>query len=344
MAAPGRTHDFDLTRMELQQALQSEPFRFRFFQAVRLLERINPGRQPVGRFFPPATEVVRFTVHQSLAFPASEIQEMEWPDDKAPRMSVNFIGLTGPLGVLPIAYTEMMLERSRLRDHAPAEFFDLFNHRMISLFYQAWEKYRFGIGYERHEHDRMAEYLLDLIGLGTGGLQQRQTNPDESMLFYSGLLSRRVRPALGLEQMLSDYFNVPVEVDQFAGNWYRVSKDTQTQFADGRSQSECLGFGVLVGDEIWDEQAGVRVRIGPLPMKRYLDFLPEGSSYDSLRSMIRFYFNDELDFQVQLVLKREDTPACELGNEDPAAPRLGWVTWVKTSPMKRDPGETILRI
>jgi len=305
---------------------------------------LNPGRGPVGRFSHPDTEVVRFSVHQSVAFPASEIQAMDWPEGKAPRMQVNFFGLTGPLGVLPIAYTEMMLERAKARDHAPREFFDVFNHRMISLFYQAWEKYRFGIGYERHERDRMAEYLLDLIGLGTGGLLQRQANTDESLLFYSGLLSRRVRPALGLEQMLSDYFDVPVEVDQFAGNWYRVSKDTQTLFADGKSQSECLGFGALVGDEIWDEQAGVRVRIGPLPLARYLDFLPEGSSYDSLRSMIRFYFNDELDFQVQLVLKREDTPACELGNQDPAAPRLGWVTWVKTAPMKRDPGETILRI
>ena len=58
---------------------------------------------------------------------------------------------------------------------------------MISLFYQAWEKYRFTIAYERGERDRFSHHLLDLIGLGTPGLQERQSVPDDSLLFYSGL-------------------------------------------------------------------------------------------------------------------------------------------------------------
>ncbi len=33
----------------LEQLLLQEPFRFDFFQAVRLLERLDEGRAPVGR-------------------------------------------------------------------------------------------------------------------------------------------------------------------------------------------------------------------------------------------------------------------------------------------------------
>ena len=43
---------------------------------------------------------------------------------------------------------------------------------MISLFYQAWEKYRFTIAYEHGERDRFSHHLLDLIGLGTKGLAE----------------------------------------------------------------------------------------------------------------------------------------------------------------------------
>ena len=97
------------------------------------------------------------------------------------------------------------------------DFLDIFNHRLISLFYQAWEKYRFGASYERGQRDAVSQRLMDLVGLGTSGLTQQQDVRDESLLFYSGLLSHRPRSAAGLEQMLADYFQIPVEAQQFAG-------------------------------------------------------------------------------------------------------------------------------
>src|SRR5262249_39658873 len=152
---------------------------FSFFQAVRLMERLYPKKEPVGRFTPPSREVVRFFAHQSMAFPASQIQKIDWPEDGPMRMMVNFMGMTGPLGALPLVYTELTRQRIRMKDHAMVAFFDLFNHRFISLFYQAWEKYRFPVAYERGERDRFSQYLLDFIGLGTAGLQDRQAVPDD---------------------------------------------------------------------------------------------------------------------------------------------------------------------
>ena len=109
---------------------------------MRLLARILSGRQAVGRFHHPATEIVRFSAHATLTFPASEIQSLDWREDLPPWMAVNFMGLTGPVGVLPLYYTELVMERLRSRDTGLRDFLDIFNHRAISLFYRAWEKYR----------------------------------------------------------------------------------------------------------------------------------------------------------------------------------------------------------
>ncbi len=344
MAAEGGAQDLAIAPDSVAARLEREPFCFEFFQAVRLLGRLLSGRQPVGRFYHPSTEVVRFSAHATLTFPASEIQSLAARAEAPPLMTVNFMGLTGPMGVLPLYYTELVMERLRARDTTLRDFLDIFNHRGISLFYQAWEKYRFPIAYERGEADRFSRILMSAVGLGTPGLERRQQVADESLLFYGGLAAQQPRSAIALQQLLSDYFDVPVEVEQFVGAWYRLDTRTQTRMQDTQDLSEQLGGGAVIGDEVWDPQSRVRVKVGPLAMDRYLDFLPSGTAYAPLRDITRFYSGDEVDFEVQLILKREAVPACELGAEGENAPRLGWVTWVKSVPMLEDPSDTVLRL
>lgn len=63
--------------------------------------------------------------------------------DQPQVMTINFMGLTGPSGALPTRYTEMLLERRlQHRDQTAHHFFDLLNHRLITLFYQAWRKHQ----------------------------------------------------------------------------------------------------------------------------------------------------------------------------------------------------------
>src|SRR5712671_6660965 len=81
---------------ELEARLREEPYAIRFFQAVRLLERLFPDRKPVGKFVNPAEEVVHFGANPSLVFPASEIQSLSWDENKPCQMTVNFLGLQGP--------------------------------------------------------------------------------------------------------------------------------------------------------------------------------------------------------------------------------------------------------
>ena len=138
------------TDPSVEELLFDEGFRFEFFQAVRLLERVFPERGPVGRDVRPGEEIVRFRAHNSLTFPPSSIHDLSRTDGEGPAsMMVAFMGLTGPSGVLPRHYTEMVLEEERRREHGLAGFFDVFNHRMVSLFYRAWQKYRVPIAHEQ---------------------------------------------------------------------------------------------------------------------------------------------------------------------------------------------------
>ena len=328
----------------IEAILHKTPQEFQFFQAVRLLERLYPNRAPVGRFVMPSKEVVRFSAHASFPFPASQIQNIDWGDGSAaPCILINFMGLTGPSGVLPLYYTELIVERLRQKDRALLSFFDLFNHRMVSLFYQAWEKYRFAIAYERGERDRFSHHLMDLIGIGTKRLENRMVIRDDSLLFYSGLLSMHSRSAAALERILADYFEVPVEVEQFVGAWQGLRESDLCRFDRGLGISEQLGGGAIVGDEIWNQQTSARVKLGPLSLTRYLDFLPSGTAYESVRSFAKFISRGEIDFEIQLILKKEEVPPCELGLEDSLAPRLGWTSWAKTKPLGQDASDTILR-
>ncbi len=326
---------------EILKRFRAQPYAFEFFQAVSLLERLLPHKAPVGGFNDPRDEVVRFATPTSVAFPASEIQAVDEPRDGIgpPRMTVNFMGLTGPQGVMPLAYSLYLAERRRARDHAAKDFIGIFEHRMVSLFYRAWERSHAAVAHGRGERDWLTRHLLNLVGLGTEGLQGQLAIPDEALLYYVGLLGVPTRPAAALEQMLADYFGVTVQIEQFVGAWYPLERATQCELDDDGPSTQ-LGLGAVAGDELWDLQSRVRVRLGPLTREQYDRFLPGGSAHDQLRTLTRFFGNDQLDFEIQLVLARDEVPGCRLGGDDEGAVSLGWSTWIRTVPFGRDADET----
>jgi type VI secretion system protein ImpH len=332
MAAPRRQKDPDVGGSaiaaaweEVARRLRLEPFKFRFFQAAWLLERMQPDRAPLGGFAEPDQEAARFGSHPSLLFPASDIQALDW-DQPQPRVRVNFMGMQGLSGVLPYSYTQLIEERSRTRDNTLRDFLDVFNHRLISLFYRAWKRYKFPV-----DGDRLRHALRAVVGLGTRGLEKRQSIEDETVVFYAGLIGLQPRSASALEHLLSDYFGVPVEAEQFVGAWYSLAPETTCRFRERDVVSDQLGLGAVVGDEVWDQQGRVRVRLGPLTRVQYEQFLPGREAFRRLRDLTRFFARDQIDFEAQLILRKQDVPGCQLNDE--SAIQLGWTTWMKTKPV-----------
>lgn len=354
--------------------LLSEPYRFDFFQAVRLLRELaGDAAGPV-----PADATVRFAAYPSLAFPPSTIADLRPPGpDRPPVLALAFLGLTGPSGVLPRHYTELLLraereakgaERGALRD-----WFDLFNHRMAVLFYAAWEKYRFTLPFARGAADRpdldpFTRALFSLAGLGTGGLRNRLTAPpaggptdgthavaepavpragpkvdDVGLLRFAGILAQRHRGAWGLEVLAGDYFGVPVAVEQFRGQGLLLDPPNQTRL--GAEDGNCtLEADAVAGDRVWDMQGKFRVRVGPLRYAQFLDLMPDPAggrtTFALLARLVRFYAGDEFDFDVQLVLINEHAPACVLDDHD-AGPRIGWNCWLLSDPLGREADDAV---
>jgi type VI secretion system protein ImpH len=327
----------------VKDLLFSEGYRFSFFQAVRLLERLSPGKEPVGYAVDPRTEVVRFRSRVSLGFPPSEIHEIteDVALDRPPEMTVGFFGLVGPVGPLPHAYTELLIERARYKDTALWSFLDLFHHRLLSLFYRAWEKYRFPIAYERTGEDPFTLYLFDVVGMGTKGLRGRMEVQDQALLYYAGLVAQRPRSAVAIAAILRDYFGVPAEVVQFHGQWLPLEQENLSRVGSANSD---LGRNVVAGTHIFVSQSKFRVRLGPLTLAQFGWFLPVGRALRPLAQLTRLLAGMELDFDVQLVLKREEVPFCKLSSGAVIPPMLGWTTWVRTEEMQQDAGDVVLTV
>ncbi|APZ92332.1 type VI secretion system baseplate subunit TssG [Fuerstiella marisgermanici] len=360
---------------DLIQDLLNSPQDFDFFQAVRIIELyVAEGSEQtltgqIGGDRGPQSEPVAFKALPSLSFPPGQIAALA-PRDRKDRaalrsgdatevplpldMTVSFMGLTGPNGVLPSHYTTLLIERShaRYKDHTLREFFDLFNHRSVSLFYRAWEKYHFPYSYERsqqsgeYEDDLFTRCLFSLAGLEIPGLRHRFLFDDQTMVFYGGLFSQRCRNASGLEQIVEHYFQVEAEVIQFCGQWLYLPEDTQSsmpskQHRDGLNLE--LGQSAVVGSRVWDVQSRVRIRLGPLTLDEFYEFLPGGQHLECLSEIIRFYLGLELDFDVQLVLRKEDVPPCELSAGPDFQPRLGWNTWMASDSLTKDSEDAVFR-
>lgn len=334
-----------MTEKPLDQVLIDEPYRFEFFQAVRVLEKMYPDRRAVGRNAMPNEEVVRFRSRIALDFPASEIHEVrrvvdERTNEERLEMLVNFMGMVGVSGVLPQPYTDLVLDRIRHRDSAMWSFLDIFTHRAVSLFYRAWRKYRFPVGYERG-NDAFTSYLFDLAGLGTAGLRGRMSLPDESLLPYTGLIGQKPHSVNAIENMLTDYFGTPARMQQFCGQWLRLEPSDYTLI--GRQNSR-LGESAIAGTRVWDQRSKFRIRFGPMDFKQFQAFLPNGSAYEPMRSMVKFMVGLELDFDVRLRLKAKQVPSTILTTRAQRRPMLGWTTFLKTRPFKQDDEQVILQV
>jgi type VI secretion system protein ImpH len=336
MATEGRRTD-----PSLAQELFDEPWRFEFFQAVRVLERMYPERGPVGRDANTGREVVRFRTRQTLSFPATEIYELETfdsEDARPPELMVAFMGATGPVGVLPHQYTELLMERARYKDTALWSFLDIFNHRMISLFYRVWEKYHFPIAYERSGDDPFSAFLFDIIGMGTRGLQNRLPFKDQGLLLYSGLIAQRPHSASAISAILGDYFAAPAKVVQLTGVWLDLG-DNVTKL--GAENSE-LGMNTIAGTRVWSDQSKFRVRMGPLELKKFRAFMPVGAAYPSVCEFVRLLVGQEFEFDLQLVLKAGEVPSAMLNTTGDDGPRLGWNSWLKTNEFQKDDDQVVL--
>lgn len=320
----------------LNEALYREPFRFEFYQAVKLTEILFPERLRVGEDSRPDRETARFRAHVSFEFPASEVYDLQESGDAGPDiMDVSVMGLAGNLGPLPISYTNLILDRIRRKDEALKDFLDIFNHRFISLLYRLRKTCRIAFKFESPEKSHFSKYLFAFMGMATDGLQNRVAFKDRSFLYYSGLISQQPHSMPALEAMVSHYFNVPCKGIPLRGNWLPVAEDQITRLGK-TGQNRRLGRTVLVGHRVWVQQDRFALRLGPMDLELYLDLLPCGPGWNAFCRLVKFYAGDLMYFNAVLMVKKEQVPGAILNRV--GGSRLGWTSWLSSGKSRTEPG------
>jgi type VI secretion system protein ImpH len=135
-------------------------------------------------------------------------------------------------------------------------------------------------------------------------------------------------------------------VRQFQGQWLLLEPSNMTRLGVEGGNNQ-LGADALAGDRVWDVQSKFRLRVGPLGLAEFNAFLPEASdrpgrdAFFLLTHLARFYAGPELDFDVQLVLRADEVPACRLPEGDAVGPALGWNAWLLTQPAPVDADDAV---
>ena len=168
---------------------------------------------------------------------------------------------------------------------------------------------------------------MSLAGLGTPGLIERIGLPAESLAFYSGLLSRSIPSALAIESAVEYFAGTDVNVEQFIERMLPISSEDQTRLGAANSR---LGVDTVCGSFIRECTTKFRVNLGPVGYDEFLRFLPTGDLLHPIFALVRCMVGIEYEFEITVFLNRDEVPACILGEETPAAARLGWSTWVKS--------------
>jgi type VI secretion system protein ImpH len=323
--APARQDAAALQAAQALARLSAEPHRFTLFAALRLLEQCFPDRPRLGESRRAADDPVRLGQTPSLSFSPSDVSGFQVPDSERPMSLEQYsFGVFGPNGALPLHLTEYAYERWRQREDATfADFVNLFQHRLTSLFYRAWAEAEPTAAFDRPESDRFREYLGALLGLGTASARSRDAAPDRAKLSRVAHFAPQPRSADGLESVLADYFGLAVEVRQFVGEWMDVPREL---FCRAGSDPACasLGLSAALGAMSWQCQHKFEIVIGPLALASFADLLPGSRGLAELAALVRLYTGDEWSWQLRLLLRDVEVPGVRLGS----AGQLGWTTWL----------------
>lgn len=311
----------------LIDALLAEPERFDLVQAIALLERISKSAVPLGEGMDPELESLRIEQDPTMAFPAGDVTALRQDGDGRYILRTPAFGVSGLIGPLPYAYTEVMLERSARRDRGMAAFLDLFNHRIVSILYRI-RRSTLPLLDGHPESSVLGAALRALVGIGMNSLSGRLADvPDRVILAFAGLFANQRRSASALATVLSGVFRVKADIRSFEGRWLTLRSEAVTRLdRTAPEESRRLGEGAILGSRVWDQHAGFVVHIRLESLAALVDLLPSGRHHRAFLSICRFHSGPLFDIVVELKLAAKAVPPLRLSSHEGA--RLGWVSWL----------------
>lgn len=298
---------------------------YSLFQSVRLvLDRLREMHPQLSE--EDLYERLEFQANPSLGFPGSDVDRVEFFEEHGQmraRLRFNLMSLVGSGSPLPAFYAEQALSGSD-DAHPTRDFLDLFHHRLQRLMLPIWRKYRYHAGFQSGAVDSFSAQLFALIGLGGEEIRKAGELNWKRLLPYLGLLSLRAHSAALIEAVLRYYFkHAQLTIEQCLER--RVAILDEQRNALGRRNSQ-LGEDLVLGEYVRDGGGKFRIHIRKLDWQRFHEFLPNGAGYQPLCALVRFTLRDPLDYDIRLVLRREEIRELRIGEQN--ACLLGWTSWL----------------
>jgi type VI secretion system protein ImpH len=326
------------TISDFQSKIKAAPYGFDLFYVLRRCDAMAADKPRFGYAQRPQDEGLRITQEPSMTFAPSTLAYLDTAY-RTPHLAQFGFGLFGPNGALPLHLTEYARERIRTAgDRTLSSFADIFHHRIGMLFYRAWSDAQATASIDRGGSGSFGRHLGSLAGLGTHRGRERDSISTHAKLFNVGHLARGARNADGLASILCRYFGHAFKLIEYVQHWLVLEPELQTRLGQ-RSVAAQLGCGAVAGRRVRDAQYHFRLRIGPLPLADYREYLPGAGNLIRLRDWVRQYVGLEYEWDANLVLARNEVPAVRLGGGE----QLGWTTWLGSKPRRDDADDLILK-
>ena len=316
--------------------LLAAPQGFNLFQAISLLERAAPEAAAVGcPHAPHEHEAVRLSAFVSQSFEPSDIRTVSSPapTGEAFVLRTPVLSLAGAGGPLSQPFTELLQERHAKRDHATADFLDIFNHRLLAFLYRSRRKHHVSLSATQPSCSSLASALDSLSALGR---QSGVRAPDQSAqwLRHAGLLGGASRSMTGLIAVLRDRLKVKVDGTQFCGSWLALESDALSRLhSRPPHRGTRLGQAAVLGRRVWDQGAGLQLDFTNLGQPRLHSLLPGGSDHTLAQWLVRRYLPQDMDVRMALRLAPTEVRPSALNAANPM--RLGWTSWLAGSNFQR---------
>ena len=336
-------------KTSLKNEVLENATRFEFFEAARslLLMTQEPPDGPGEATNP----LLRFRSSATKNFPSGQIEKLD-QSEGVMELYTHVIGLFGPSGVLPHPDRDMVAggePNVLMRD-----FLNIFNSRIITLFFHAWLANRYDVGLELHRRDvygvedAFSMILFSLCGMGLPSTRGQRLFSDDVFASSAGHISRPIRTASSIQRCLHAQFGVEIEVVEFVEEQLHLPVRIRSRIGSFQGAHNILGDSAIVGEFVPAFRQRFEVRIGPLDRDEFESLCPfDDESSDKISRNFRFkrlvemtrsILGRPLDFDVRLTVKPEAVSPAKLGET-----RLGFDSWVCSERETNERADTLRR-
>ncbi|BDM64449.1 hypothetical protein NFHSH190041_19010 [Shewanella sp. NFH-SH190041] len=300
---------------------------YHFFQLVELLQQLL-GQDPEDADGDLNSRLI-FSSDPSLGFASSDVSVLSELNDGRLKLEASFLGLNGAHSPLPGFMLEQIANEGEqgLRRH----FLDFFNHRLLSLLYSIWRKYRYYLRFRADAQDGFSAQLFALVGLADENLRGETPINWCKMLSYAGMLAGRSRSPQVVSGIIAHCFDLQdVSIRQW--ELRQVPIPASQQLCLGKANA-CLGEDTVIGSQVADRMGKFVICLRGLSLTRFGDFLPTGREHQPLLTLVQFILREQMAFDLELELNPDEAKPMQLNSSQPVS--LGWSSFTGESQHNR---------